>query len=181
MLSPVAWGLSSPALVVPPSFSNRLMDLWSIGGAFVRGVIVQARPRRVRRSRQATSALHSAPCGGLSSHKAFADVQPVALWGVASGPCWTSGFLALLLTDRGNRRCHIVRCSVVHHVAALRHTMKCAGGQLLVQPRGMHGGVDDAIIRSGEEAHRNTQLSIKSAEHRRVRPANGGEHHDAAA
>ena len=52
----------------------------------------------------------------------------------------------------------------MHHVADARHIAKRARAELAVQACGVLVGIDNAIVRAGNQADRNIQLLVKLAE-----------------
>ena len=88
-------------------------------------------------------------------------MQPIAPRGFGPYRCQSACRLAPASpAERSDRRGHFLRSGMVDHVAAPRDAMKGAGAELLVQARGMRVGIDDAIVRPGNEAHGNDQLFL---------------------
>ena len=65
---------------------------------------------------------------------------------------------------RSNRSHDFLGSGVMHHVADPRHVAKRARVEFAVQSRGVLVGLDNAIIRAGNQANRNIQLPVELAE-----------------
>ena len=53
---------------------------------------------------------------------------------------------------------------MVNHVATPGDAVECAGAKLLMKPIGMQFGIDNAIVRAGNEMHRDVYVPIKPTE-----------------